>query len=109
MKILLLVKKFFKDSLHWYKGLYKGTPWYKKLLALILSFILLIIIYAFSVYFNLFWLFGKSPSISKIMNPEISEASEIYTEDSVLIGKYFNENRSPVKFEEVAPSSTPHL
>ena len=103
MKILLLVKKFFKDSLHWYKGLYKGTPWYKKLLALILSFILLIIIYAFSVYFNLFWLFGKSPSISKIMNPEISEASEIYTEDSVLIGKYFNENRSPVKFEEVAP------
>ena len=32
------------------------------------------------------------------MNPEISEASEIYTEDSVLIGKYFNENRSPVKF-----------
>ena len=92
-----------KNFLAWYKSLYTNTPWYKKICAAIASIVILIIVYIFSVYFNLFWLFGKSPSIHKIMHPEISEASEIYTEDSVLIGKYFNENRSPVKFEEVNP------
>src|SRR5574344_830144 len=87
----------------WYKGLYIGAPWYKKLLVGIASFIAFIIIYVFAVYFNLFWLFGKSPSIHNIMHPKNSEASEIYTEDSVLIGKYFNENRSPIKYEDVNP------
>jgi penicillin-binding protein 1A len=87
----------------WYKGLYIGAPWYKKLLVGIASFIAFIIIYVFAVYFNLFWLFGKSPSIHNIMHPQNNEASEIYTEDSVLIGKYFNENRSPIKYEDVNP------
>jgi len=87
----------------WYKGLYIGAPWYKKMLVGIISFIAFIIIYVFAVYFNLFWLFGKSPSIDNIMHPQNNEASEIYTEDSVLIGKYFNENRSPIKYEDVNP------
>ncbi len=100
---LSYIRTFFRKCLHWYMSLYQGTPWYKKMLAALTTFIFLIIVYAFSIYFNVFWLFGKSPSISRIMNPEMSEASEIYTEDSVLIGKYFNENRSPVKYEDVAP------
>ena len=37
------------------------------------------------------------------MHPETSEASELYSEDSVLIGKYFNENRTPVEYEEINP------
>ena len=87
----------------WYKGLYKGARWYKKTLVGILSFVIFFIVYLFAVNINLFWLFGKSPSIHSIMNPENSEASLIYSADSVLIGKYFNENRSPVKYEEINP------
>lgn len=40
---------------------------------------------------------------SGIMNPQTSEASEIYSADGKLIGKYFNENRTPVTYEEVNP------
>ena len=53
---------------------------------------------------NFLWLFGKSPGyFSGILDPETSEASEIYSADGKLIGKYFNENRTPVKYEEVNP------
>ena len=87
----------------WYKGLYHGAPWWKKVLAAVASLLALFFLYLFAVYVNLFWLFGKSPTIDEIMHPETSVASEIYTEDGVLIGKYFNENRSPVTFGEVNP------
>lgn len=52
---------------------------------------------------NFLWLFGKSPGFSQIMHPTTSEASEIYSADGVMIGKYFSENRTPVKYEEVNP------
>ena len=38
------------------------------------------------------------------MNPETHQASEIYSADGKLIGKFFNENRTPVKFEDVNPT-----
>lgn len=37
------------------------------------------------------------------MDPQTSQASEIYAADGTLIGKFFNENRSPVKYEEINP------
>jgi len=52
---------------------------------------------------NFLWLFGKSPGFAQIMHPNTSEASEIYSADNKLIGKYFNENRTPVKYDEVNP------
>ena len=38
-----------------------------------------------------------------IQNPVTNDASFLYSADSVLIGKFFNENRSPVKFDEISP------
>ncbi len=52
---------------------------------------------------NFLWLFGKSPSLSSIHNPNQPIASEIYSADGKLIGKYFRENRSPVDYEEISP------
>ena len=95
--------KALKRFLAWYKGLYINQPWYKRAVTAIVSLIVLFIVYLLAVYFNLFWLFGKSPSIHTIMHPQNNEASEIYSQDSVLLGKYFNENRSPVKYEDVNP------
>ncbi|MEG1728539.1 MAG: transglycosylase domain-containing protein [Bacteroidaceae bacterium] len=92
-----------RGACRWYKNLYKGARWYKKTLIGFVSFILFIFVFLFAVNINLFWLFGKSPSIHSIMHPENSEASMIYSADSVLIGKYFNQNRSPVTYEEINP------
>lgn len=89
--------------LRWYKHLYMGTPWWKKTLAAVCSFIVFFFIYLGAVDINLFWLFGKSPGFSRIKDPITSQASEIYSADSVLIGKFFNENRTPVTYEEVNP------
>lgn len=100
---LTTVKQWFRTSIYWYVRLYKGHPWYIKLFSGIISFFLFILLYLGAVGVNFLWLFGKSPSIHSIMNPENSEASLLYSADSVLIGKYFNENRSPVKYEEVNP------
>ena len=61
-------------------------------------------LYLGAVDINFLWLFGKSPGyFSGILDPQTSQASEIYSADGVLIGKYFNENRTPVKYDEVNP------
>ena len=88
---------------HWYKGLYTGSKWYKKTVVALLSLIAAFIIYLGMVDINFLWLFGKSPGFSQIKKPTTSEASEIYSADGVLIGKFFSENRTPVKYEEVNP------
>lgn len=87
----------------WYKGLYIGRKWYTKTGIAILSAIIAFFVYLFMVDINFLWLFGKSPGFSQIMHPSTNEASEIYSADGMLIGKYFSENRTPVKYEEVNP------
>lgn len=88
----------------WYKNLYKGRAWYTKALIGFVSCIAAFLIYLGMVDTNFLWLFGKSPGFSRIMNPETHQASEIYSADGKLIGKFFNENRTPVKFEDVNPT-----
>ncbi len=87
----------------WYKSLYQGRPWYMKTLAGVLSLIVAFLLYLVAVDINFLWLFGKSPGLSAIKNPMTNQASEIYSADGVMIGKFFNENRTPVKYEEVNP------
>ena len=87
----------------WYKNLYKGRKWYTKTAVAFASFIVAFLLYLIMVDINFLWLFGKSPSLTTIMNPKTVEASELYSDDGVLIGKYFSENRTPVEYEEVNP------
>lgn len=47
--------------------------------------------------------FGKSPKSELLDKPIQVEASEIYSADGVMIGKFFTENRSLVKFEDISP------
>ena len=94
-----------KRFCHWYAWLYKGRAWYTKTIVALISLILLFIIYLGAVDINFLWLFGKSPGyFSGIRDPQTAEASEIYSADGKMIGKFFSENRTPVKFEEVAPA-----
>ena len=51
-----------------------------------------------------FGLFGKMPSIKELQNPEADLASEIISSDGLLMGKYYSENRSEVKYHEISPN-----
>ena len=88
----------------WYKNLYVGAPVWKKALIGFVSVIVSFLLYLGAVDINFLWLFGKSPGyFSGILNPQTSQASEIYSADGQLIGKFFSENRTPVKYEEITP------
>ena len=102
-KIFSLLVQKTKAFFTWYKKLFIGRPWYIKTVSGIASFFVFIAIYLIAVDINFLWLFGKSPGFSEIKKPTTSEASEIYSADGVLIGKYFNENRTPVKYSDVNP------
>ena len=89
--------------LTWYPRLYRGRRWYVKIAIAFCSFIFFGIIFLGLVDINFLGLFGGSPGFYTIMNPPSNVASEIYSVDEELIGKFYNENRSPVKYEDVSP------
>lgn len=80
-----------------------GGPWYRRIFVYVLTFFLSIVLLLLAVDNNFLGLFGKSPGFDEIKNPVSSEASEIYSADSVLIGRFFNENRSPVSYKDLSP------
>lgn len=88
----------------WYKGLYRGAPWWKKTGIGLATFFVSILFYAFAVQVNLLWLFGKSPSLNSIIHPKTAMASELISADGKVLSKYFNENRSPVPYDSIAPT-----
>lgn len=47
--------------------------------------------------------FDPLPSLQELENPKSNLASEIITTDGKLLGKYFKENRTNVKFEDLSP------
>lgn len=80
-----------------------GGPWYKKILVWACTFVLLLVLGLGAVDCNFLFLFGRSPGFADIEKPVVSEASEIYSADSVLLGRYFSENRTPVEYKEISP------
>jgi penicillin-binding protein 1A len=68
-----------------------------------ISIILVPILYFVALDFNLFGLFGAIPDFQVLENPRNELASEIYTADNILMGKYYNQNRTPVRYDELSP------
>lgn len=48
--------------------------------------------------------FGKLPSFEDLENPNSSLASEIYSADGIVLGKYYFQNRSNAHFNELSPN-----
>lgn len=78
------------------KNLWKTAIWG------LLAFILFIT----AINYNFFWLFGGMPSLSNLENPENQLASELISEDNVVLAKYFLENRTLVEYRELPENIT---
>lgn len=46
---------------------------------------------------------GPMPSFGELENPENNLAAEVYSEDGVLLGKYYIQNRTWTDFKEISP------
>jgi penicillin-binding protein 1A len=64
----------------------------------------LVVIHVVAVIYDLGGLYGGMPSLEKLANPRSEVASEVYSADNQLLGKYFKENRSPVTYEQISPN-----
>ena len=80
-----------------------GGPWYRRIVVWGLTFVLSVVLLLGAVDCNFLYLFGRSPGFADIKNPVVSEASEIYSADGKLIGRYYNENRTPVEYADLSP------
>lgn len=80
--------KFGKKFLLWFWGIF--------------SFIWVVVIGLF-VMIGL-EMFGPLPSFEQLENPKSKLASEVYSEDNMILGTFFRENRSLIDFEEISPN-----
>lgn len=82
----------------------KGKPKIGKLLGILwISFFSGIAFLVLLFYFiSIGWL-GFMPSFEELENPKSNLASEVYSADQVLLGKYYIENRSNVHFDDLSP------
>ncbi len=106
VKILKFIKLIFSKFLIVIRFIFyvpQKWPRYKKILLRILHIFLILFIFLVLVDLNFLWMFGKSPKLSQINNPKQKTASELYAADGKMIGKYFDENRTPIKFSELSP------
>lgn len=63
--------------------------------------LLVLVLYVWAVSVNFMGLFGDLPDLRTLENPRSELASEMYSSDGALMGKYFHENRSPVAYSEL--------
>jgi penicillin-binding protein 1A len=76
---------------------------------LTLTGVVMLVLYILAVSYNFLWLFGGMPSLKALENPKSEEASEVYTADNQLLGKYYVENRTPIEISQVSPNVTSAL
>jgi len=77
---------------------------YKKLLIIFWSIFLfgiLMVVLLFAGVSN--GTFGFMPSFEELENPQSSLATEVYSSDEALLGKFYFQNRSFVKYQELSP------
>ncbi len=50
-----------------------------------------------------FGVFGEMPTFEELENPQSNVATEIISADGVTIGKFYSENRTPVRYADLPP------
>ncbi|WP_367279571.1 transglycosylase domain-containing protein [Ulvibacterium sp.] len=72
------------------------SPYLRYGLIAICSLTVALIVFVLSIYFGA-W--GRLPSNKQLSHLQYQKASEVYTADSVLIGKYYLYDRQPIPYE----------
>ncbi|HEY1010499.1 MAG TPA: transglycosylase domain-containing protein [Daejeonella sp.] len=49
-------------------------------------------------------LFGALPDLRTLENPKSNQASEVISDDNVILGTYYVQNRSNVRYDEISPN-----
>lgn len=96
-------RRFLRPASRFIRAAYRQGPWWRRLIVYLITLVLAFILLLLAVDNNFLYLFGKSPTYQRISHPVSNEASEIYSADSVLIGRFFSENRTPVRYEDISP------
>ncbi|MFA0961762.1 penicillin-binding protein 1A [Roseivirga sp. BDSF3-8] len=70
-----------------------------------IAFIILLLLAPLLVYtvkVDFLGLYGGMPELKELENPQPDLSSELYSEDGVLLGKYYRYNRSPIAYEDLS-------
>ncbi len=84
------------------KALWKR--YYKQVIGFWLLFLLMILFIPFTFWMVSLGALGDLPTFEELENPHTALATEIYSSDSVLLGKFYSQNRTNVKFEQLSPN-----
>ncbi|MBC7450875.1 MAG: transglycosylase domain-containing protein, partial [Cytophagales bacterium] len=100
--ILRFLKTLFIQPFIWYSRL----PIKRKILVALISiasFCVLLLLFPLVLFFSVSTgMLGKIPSDKELLDVKNYQASEVYSSDSVLLGRYFVENRSDASYDEVS-------
>ncbi len=78
--------------------------YYKQVIAFWVLFLLMILFIPFTFWMVSLGALGDLPTFEELENPHTALATEIYSSDSVLLGKFYSQNRTNVKFEQLSPN-----
>jgi penicillin-binding protein 1A len=82
----------------------KNTSIKQKVFSLWLIILSPIILLSVTLYLTSVGLFGELPTFEELENPKSNLATEIISSDGVVLGKYFFENRSNIKYHDLNPN-----
>jgi len=106
-KVISTVKALLKKLIFFFNSLFKipsyAKQWWQKAIIRILQLFLILFLIVVAIDINFLWLFGQSPGIMDLKDPDINVASELYASDSTQIGKYYIENRVPIEYKDLSP------
>ncbi|MFK7972356.1 MAG: transglycosylase domain-containing protein [Bacteroidia bacterium] len=96
------VEEFLFKADDWRKAFKEKRPWpYRISIGSIIAILLLILFY-FGFYLSVLWgAWGRMPSTKELQRINRPIASEVYSVDSVLLGRYFLENRTEIQFDDL--------
>ncbi len=60
-----------------------------------------IILFFAAIAFNWFGFFGTIPSLKALENPKTPLPSVVYTADSIEVARYYSQNKTPLKYEDI--------
>ncbi len=82
----------------------KNKPLYRKYIRLMWLLFAIGMLFTFLLFFFVSkGYLGYMPSFEEIENPESKLATEVISSDGVLLGKFYDENRTRVNFSEISP------